>query len=129
MQQVIKFALVGTVGFAVDVSMFTIFSFGLSLHLEWARVLAFFGAAFTTWLGNRHFTFCSKNANRAVSECVKSLITACIAGAMNFTVFKVMTEYSNELLFVYFALVCGVLIGMVVNYVLSALWVFKAQHA
>ncbi|KZN44183.1 GtrA family protein [Pseudoalteromonas luteoviolacea] len=129
MQKVIKFALVGTVGFAVDVSMFTFFSFGLSLHLEWARVLAFFVAAFTTWLGNRHFTFCSASSNRAFSECTKSLITASIAGTMNITVFKVVTEYSNELLFIYFALGCGVLVGVFLNYILSALWVFKTKHA
>ncbi|MBQ4812466.1 GtrA family protein [Pseudoalteromonas luteoviolacea] len=128
MRQLIKFALVGITGFAVDVSVFTLLSFGLSLQIEWARGLAFFIAALTTWLGNRHFTFCTASSNRLVGECRKSLICAVLAGLINLTIFKAMTLYSNELLFVYFAFVCGVLVGMVLNYVLSAMWVFKVEH-
>ncbi|TQF70774.1 GtrA family protein [Pseudoalteromonas luteoviolacea] len=124
----IKFALVGVTGFAVDVSIFTLLSLGLSLQIEWARAIAFLIAAFTTWVGNRHFTFDTASANKPVLECQKSLISAGFAGAINIGVFKGVALYSDDILFVYFAFICGVLAGMVLNYLLSAFWVFKTAR-
>ncbi|MCF2858737.1 GtrA family protein [Pseudoalteromonas sp. SMS1] len=129
MRQVLKFALVGTTGFAVDVSIFTVLTLGLSLPIEWARVLAFLVAALVTWFGNRHFTFGSAKTNYFASECRRSLIVSCITGLINITIFKGMTLYSAEHLFVYVAFICGVLAGMIFNYLLSAWWVFNLKSA
>ncbi|MDG2627658.1 GtrA family protein [Vibrio parahaemolyticus] len=112
-----RFALVGGVGFMVDTIIFSVLFHWLGLELMLARGIAFLFAATTTWLGNPSLTF---------SQWQKFMASACISALPNFIVFKGVTlSLGTQGVMVYLALILGILVGMVSNYLLSAKWVFS----
>ncbi|EGU47464.1 hypothetical protein VII00023_07289 [Vibrio ichthyoenteri ATCC 700023] len=140
--RMVRFALVGGVGFIVDALMFAVLFYLCSMPLWIARGGAFFCAASVTWLGNRCFTF--KATFEALSpvpngtkwfelriepwtQWLKFLGSALMSAIPNFVMFQmVIMMLGAEGFKPVVALAMGVLTGMVSNYFLSSRWVFKA---
>lgn len=119
----LKFAVVGGVGFMVDALLMLVFSSFLSLSV--ARGGAFWVAATTTWLGNRYFTFQSKNPQRK-AEWGKFMLAACISFVPNWGTFWLITQYfPHSEYHVILLMVPGIALGMVTNFLFSQFWVFK----
>ncbi|BDY04507.1 GtrA family protein [Ferrimonas sp. YFM] len=122
----IKFALVGSMGFGVDMTVFT------SLHLAGlapmeARGLAFLAAASTTWAGNRCFTFSDRSQGRAGGQWFRALTAALMSALPNFALFWLILRLVGEdWPGPQLALVAGIAAGTVSNYLLSSRWVFAA---
>ncbi|MCE7576092.1 GtrA family protein [Aliivibrio fischeri] len=127
-KSLVKFALVGSVGFLVDSCIFMLFFNVLDVELVLARVIAFICAATTTWLGNRIFTFCSVNetSKDIWNEWKKAMLSAFISGVPNFATFiLIVSLFGSRTPFVYIALCLGILSGMSCNYWLNSRWVFR----
>ncbi len=126
--KVFKFAVVGGMGFVIDTFSFSVFVYLFGLDVMLARLMAFFIAATSTWFGNRVFTFSSSANMKAESrfhQWRKFMLVACISAIPNMLVFKgVMTWLGEQGAMIYVALACGILVGMVSNYVMSEKWVF-----
>ncbi|MGF1910618.1 GtrA family protein [Vibrio kasasachensis] len=130
-----KFALVGSVGFIADAVMFTVCFKLWLLPLLSARVVAFFVAATVTWLGNRWFTFKTHQGSQSdvcvasnLKQWLRFMVSACVSALPNFLVFKViLVAFGSQGFIPYIALILGVLVGMVSNYLLSSRWVFERQ--
>ncbi|MCE0494240.1 GtrA family protein [Vibrio salinus] len=126
MKQLLKFALIGGIGFIVDTFFFTILFKGFDLDLMLARSIAFLLAATTTWFGNRRLTFSQFQQPKAFAQWKKFMVTACIGALPNFAVFKMVVLLTGaQGTLIYVALVLGILSGMCCNYVLSTKWVFR----
>ncbi|ENE8728015.1 GtrA family protein [Vibrio alginolyticus] len=126
MRKLIKFALVGGVGFMVDTLIFSVLFHWFGLELMLARGIAFLFAATTTWLGNRWLTFSQAEKTNPFAQWKKSMMSACISALPNFIVFKGVTlALGTQGLMVYLALSLGILAGMMSNYLFSVRWVFK----
>ena len=127
--KLIKFAFVGGIGFIVDTSIFTLCLYLLEWPLMSSRVIAFFCAATSTWLGNRYLTFSDTSQQGSKrKQWLKFMTSACISAIPNFITFKLSLEFlGSEGIWAYVALVLGILIGMISNYLLSDKWVFKAK--
>ena len=131
--QLVKFACVGAGGFVVDCSAFALFHFVGDLSVMWARVLAFFVAATSTWLGNRVLTFAYQGTGSRrddFRQWQKFMVSALLSAIPNLICFKLLTlimpEFYGSL---FLAMAVGVLVGMVSNYLLSKAWVFKQTQA
>lgn len=129
-----KFALVGGVGFIADTLIFISCFKLLLLPLFQARLIAFFGAASVTWLGNRVFTFSSHTQNSdhywrgLVTQWGKFMSSAILSAIPNLIVFKsILLLFGSYGLMPYVALICGVLFGMVSNFILNSRWVFCSR--
>lgn len=123
--RVVKFAIVGGIGFVVDVSIFSFFLYVVELEIFPTRVIAFVCAASATWLGNRMLTFSDRKKVSRRTQWQKSLVAACCSAIPNLLVFKLCITYLGEQgIMAYVALVAGILVGMVSNYFLSSKWVF-----
>ncbi|WP_295891545.1 GtrA family protein [uncultured Vibrio sp.] len=126
---VFKFALIGSIGFIADAVLFSMALYLYELDVFFSRVIAFFGATCITWFGNRCYTFVHSNKQPRFLQWAKFLGSASISAIPNFIVFKaVLSVISEGPISVYVALILGVLVGMLSNYMLSSQWVFRSKY-
>nr|WP_086937331.1 GtrA family protein [Thaumasiovibrio occultus] len=125
-----RFAMVGGMGFAVDVLCFSVLASVLELQL--ARIAAFVAAVCTTYLGNRYFTFADRHKGEATAahteQALRFFAVALVTFIPNWVVFNLVlwTPLAGDVQ-PYLALVAGIFAGMMVNFVLSSRWVFAAK--
>lgn len=127
-----RFALVGGLGFLVDLTAMLLLSF----LLPWlpARAGAFWLAASSNWWFNRKLTFSSDDP-QYVRQWLNFLLSSCIGFIPSWGCYWwLMRDFSSadtlplyEVLWPYLAMVPGVLLGMVVNFLLADRWVFSDQ--
>ncbi len=129
MTQLLRFALVGTLGFLVDAgTLYVLLALGASYF--WGRLGAFLVAMCATWLCNRRFTF---SAGRQASRW-KEWRDYCVAmsgGALiNLGVSMAMLSTLEYRAWLPAAAVgAGSLAGMVLNFVSAKYWVFAVRKA
>jgi len=124
-----RFAMVGGVGFTVDTGVLAFNTEVLGLHFLLARAISIFTAMMFTYLGNRHLTFADRRAHGGPAI-LREWLTFVAANS-----FGAVVNYSVSALVVYamppplnsqyVGLVCGVAVGMVLNFTLSKRLVFK----
>ena len=119
-----RFAVIGCIGFVADALVFSALFYLSGTPIMIARAIAFVCAATVTWFGNRIFTFQNTEQNVA-QQWIKFMCGASLSALPNFLVFKLLSSVLGEAgLGPVIALVAGVLVGMVSNYLLSSRWVF-----
>ncbi|MBU2021001.1 MAG: GtrA family protein [Gammaproteobacteria bacterium] len=140
----VRFAIVGGVGFLVDLASMLLLSIWLP-HLV-ARGIAFWIAASSNWWWNRTITFTKtkpeipsikstdtcKNKKAAALQWMQFLGGSVIAFVPNWGCYLILMSQPPAtpnstliLLWPYLAMIPGILIGMMLNYVLSRFWVFS----
>ncbi|MGF1720485.1 GtrA family protein [Vibrio kyushuensis] len=123
-----KFALIGSIGFIADAVLFSMALYLCELDVYLSRVIAFFGAACVTWFGNRCYTFVHSNKQPKFLQWAKFIGSASMSAIPNFITFRsVLNVLGEGPITVYIALVMGVLVGMLSNFMLSERWVFKTK--
>ncbi|MBW3694735.1 GtrA family protein [Vibrio sp. T187] len=125
----IRFGCVGVVGFIADYTVFSLMFYLFELPIIQARVVAFFCAATTTWYGNRILTFAVEDKGslaQAFLQWQKFMCAALLSAVPNLVVFKVLSDLlPNHPIGTFVALVAGVLVGMISNFLFSRYWVFS----
>lgn len=122
-----KFAVIGSLGFIVDFTLFSALAYLAHWDLMLARCCAFIGAASVTWLGNRLYTFKARPQQQKLTQWRNFFSAACLSAIPNLLTFKLVIHLWGQLPFAaYFALVVGVVAGMISNYWLSDKWVFAS---
>lgn len=117
-----KFCVVGGIGFVVDCVSFIALSMAID-NILFARIISFWIAASTTWLGNRTLTFASHNSDSTVFQWAKHMASAHLSGMINILVFS----YALIIVETPIAFCLGVSIGTVSNYFFSLYFVFSAH--
>ncbi|AIW13707.1 GtrA family protein [Vibrio tubiashii] len=119
-----RFAVIGCIGFIADALVFSVLFYLADTPIMVARAMAFVCAATVTWFGNRIFTF-QNTEQKVVRQWIKFMCGASFSALPNFLVFKLLSSVLGEAgLGPVIALVAGVLVGMVSNYLLSSRWAF-----
>ncbi len=126
----LRFALVGTAGFAVnEFVLYLVLRFaGLDKYEAWFP--AFAVAVTFTWWGNRTLTFRERAATRGVAREWLAFVLASSLGALaNLTVYYLLVTYvaapwGNPLI----ANVAGTLVGLIFNFTVSSRFVFRAAR-
>ena len=124
---ILRFAVIGALGMPVDWCVLQLcVHFGTGPYF--GRVIAWLVAPSFTWLGNRYFTFADSRAHSftgTVAEWGRFLAANAVGGLVNVGLYSVMLRTApppfND---INIAFVCGVLLGLVFNFVLSKRWVF-----
>lgn len=128
--QLIKFGCVGAIGFVIDYSVFSLAYYAFGLPILNARIMAFIVAATSTWYGNRKLTFSASEQNGALlalKQWQKFMCSALISAIPNILVFKLLVDVlPDQGMATFFAMVVGVLVGMVSNFLFSRYWVFAS---
>jgi putative flippase GtrA len=119
--QLLRFSVVGTIGFAVDIAvLYTMRHLGLDLYS--ARVVSFLVAATTTWLGNRIFTFSRGNrpASGLSGEYASYLSAMMLGGLVNYGIYALLITWVHFLRdHPWLAVVAGTGAGLLINFTLA----------
>ncbi|MCG9582935.1 GtrA family protein [Vibrio tubiashii] len=119
-----RFAVIGCIGFVADALVFSALFYLADTPIMIARVIAFVCAATVTWIGNRIFTF-QNTEQQVFQQWIKFMCGASLSALPNFLVFRLLSYVLGEVeRGPLIALVAGILVGMVSNYLLSSRWVF-----
>ncbi|MCP5367297.1 MAG: GtrA family protein [Hyphomicrobiales bacterium] len=123
-----RYLVVGGVGFAVDAGV-------LSALVHWggwdpytARVVSFLAAVTVTWLLHRSYSFVGLGRFSVRSEYVRFLGTQVVGAASNFLVYSAlifMVPWFGT--YPVIPLAFGSAVGLLVNFVLSRLFVFPGK--
>ncbi|MDX2222392.1 MAG: GtrA family protein [Rhodospirillaceae bacterium] len=127
--QFLRFAAVGTAGFAVDAGVLTLAMAGLGLGPYAARVVSFLCAATFTWAANRAFTFRGADPARPARQWARFVFANSLGAAVNYGTYAVLVA---GVTLVREAPVLGVaagsLAGLAFNFAASRKWVFGAAQ-
>ncbi|MCH2055960.1 MAG: GtrA family protein [Thalassotalea sp.] len=122
--KVLKFAVIGVLGFVFDALFFYVFMAMIQAPMI-ARLIAFWLAASLTWWGNRQLTFAelkrASNGIGLVKQWWAYMCTAHLAGAANLASFYWLSLHYPIAL----AFCLGIIVGAMFNYLLSSRFVFQ----
>jgi putative flippase GtrA len=80
--QLVRFGLVGGIGFVVNLAVYTLFVHGAGLDYRAANVAAWLVAVINNFVLNRHWTFAAGDG-RARSQAVRFLVVSLVAEAFS----------------------------------------------
>lgn len=127
-RQFLRFALVGGIGFGVDVAVLYLL-LGAGAGLIAGRAGSFLAAATSTWQLNRRYTFTGRPGVagiRATSrQWLRFVLANAVGGAVNVGIYAALvTQASLCAELPALAVAAGSVAGLVFNYTVSRLWVF-----
>ena len=123
----LRFALVGCVGFAVDAGLTLLLHAGAGLGELQARVPAFLVAATVTWWLNRHFTF---RARVGAASWLRYVLTTGIGALVNIACYLgVVRLLGTRPLDLLAGVAVGSLVALAFNFWVSRRWVFADRRA
>jgi putative flippase GtrA len=124
-RELFLFGLVGLAGFLVDSGVLYLLMGTLGLYL--GRLVSFASAVFTTWLLNRHMTFRQRHSGMSLTREFRRYFLMMVGGgAVNYGVYALLVYFSNAVANQpVWGVAVGSLAGMLVNYSLAKVFVFK----
>jgi putative flippase GtrA len=128
--QFTRFAVVGTLGFAVDTATLYAVVGAFSLNLYAARVVSFLVAASTTWFLNRTWTFRLSVEQPAHRQWLAFLSVNSLGGFVNYLVYALLigtVAFTRR--WPVIAIGVGSLSGLSLNFLLSRAFVFQQTKA
>jgi putative flippase GtrA len=124
----LRFGLVGVLGFLVDAGVLHELVFACKINLFAGRVISFVCAASATWLANRTITFSASAKSRGdlIAEWSKYLAASIAGGAVNYAAFVIAVELSaTRKSTPVVGVGIGSIAGLCVNYALYSGFVFR----
>lgn len=129
----LRFAIVGALGFLVDLAMLWLGLNLLHLDVYSARIVSFAVTVTFTWALNRRVTFGDRRAHgigAMAHEWMRFVVVNSIGLAANYAVYAVLVTYGSGWLAIpYVAAGCGSAAGLVFNYVASSRLVYGKSPA
>ena len=123
-RQFLSFAVVGAIGFVVDVAVLYL----VAPLLGWygARVLSFLAAATATWALNRRYTFRRSDAS-VLREYLGYLVTMLGGAVVNYGAYVLVLHWATGPWAPAAGVALGSCAGLVVNFLSARYLVFRAR--
>jgi putative flippase GtrA len=122
--QLVRFGLVGGVGFVVNLVVYTLFVHGAGLDYRAANVAAWLVAVVNNFVLNRHWTFDAKDG-RAHHQAIRFLLVSLLAEACSLLMLTLLVEGGG--LAKVPAQALAVLASMPLNFLGNKLWSFRSR--
>ncbi|UTA49054.1 GtrA family protein [Simiduia sp. 21SJ11W-1] len=124
--RVFKFGMVGGSGFVVDMSLYALFHSVLGMNLLVARSIAYWLTSTWNWYLNRIFTFKDADNGRKRVQWAKYILMCLISFVPSMGTFYGLTHTMDFFMeHSQLALIAGVLVGALFNYVVAGFLIFK----
>lgn len=124
-RRVVRFAIVGALGFAVDAAVLQLLITVVALDPYLARLPSFLSAATATWAVNRHWTFSDRHDADHVGEWGRYVLTMLGGGAINYATYAALLATVPAVMrWPVLGVAAGSLAGMSVNYLAAGRWIF-----
>ena len=126
----LRFAIVGALGFGVDLAVLWVALEQLQLGVYAARLVSFAVTVTFTWVMNRYLTFGDRRAHGlggVLTEWARFVAANAIGLAVNYAVYAALVGWGTGWLAnPYVAAGCGSIAGLVFNYAASSRLVFRS---
>lgn len=127
-RQFLRFALVGVLGFIIDAGTLAIAVQIFHVGLYLGRTLSFLVAVTATWALNRNFAFRHAASIGRIAEWLRYLCSNAVGGAVNVGSYAWLVHQSAQARgHPTLAVAFGSLAGMLVNFTLMKLFVFRSR--
>lgn len=124
-----QFCLVGTLGMAVDLTVYWIL-LSLEVPLMASRALAIWIAMTFCFGLNRRFTFSYSRTDGIFAQYCRYVGSCSIGAVISWTVSVSLTRTTDLFaLHPLIAAMAGIAAGLIFNFLMSHLWVFKVRHS
>lgn len=124
--QFVRFALVGALGFLVDVAVLYLALHGLSFGVYEGRLASYLCAATFTWQLNRRLTFIDSETSSPARQWVRFILTNGLGGIVNYGTYGIVVSALPANAFApLLGVALGSLAGLGFNFVASRRFVFK----
>ena len=120
--QLMRFGIVGGVGFVVNVAVYTLFVHSVGLDYRAANVVAWLVAVVNNFLLNRHWTFDARGG-RAHAQAVRFLLVSLVAEAVSLLLLTALVQGAGIAKVPAQAL--AVAASMPLNFLGNKLWSFR----
>jgi putative flippase GtrA len=120
--QLMRFGIVGGVGFVVNVAVYTLFVHSVGLDYRAANVVAWLVAVVNNFLLNRHWTFDARDG-RAHAQAIRFLLVSLVAEAVSLLLLTALVEGAGIAKVPAQAL--AVAASMPLNFLGNKLWSFR----
>jgi putative flippase GtrA len=128
--QFLRFALVGAIGFVIDVGMLYLALALLGVGPYMGRVISYLSAATSTWYLNRRITFRSRPSKAIGREWLKFVVFNGVGGLLNYATYVACLHYfPGSTASPAIGVALGSAAGLSVNFTLSRHVVFRAPFA
>jgi putative flippase GtrA len=121
--QLVRFGLVGGVGFVVNVAVYALFVHGVGLEYRAASVVAWLVAVINNFVLNRHWTFDAR-AGRAHAQAMRFLLVSLVAEVLSLLLLTLFVEAAH--LAKVPAQALAVAASMPFNFLGNKLWTFSS---
>lgn len=122
--QLVRFGLVGGVGFVVNVAVYALFVHGVAVEYRIASVAAWLVAVVNNFVLNRHWTFDARGG-RAHAQAVRFLLVSLVAEVVSLLLLTLFVEVAH--LAKVPAQALAVAASMPFNFLGNKLWTFRAE--
>jgi putative flippase GtrA len=124
--QIVKFALVGALGFLVDSGILYVGLYFFDLGYYLGRLVSYLSAATVAWYFHRVFTFRMHNGKNKKKQLFSFIVLNSIGGAANYLIYAfLIAGYVVFRRDPVLAVGVGALVGMFINYYVSKKIVFR----
>ncbi len=124
--QIIKFALVGALGFLVDSGVLYVGLYVFDLGYYFGRLISYLSAATVAWYFHRVFTFKLQGGAGKKKQLASFIVMNSIGGGANYVIYAfLISGYGVFRRDPVLAVAIGALVGMFINYYLSKRVVFR----
>jgi putative flippase GtrA len=120
--QLMRFGIVGGVGFVVNVAVYTLFVHSAGLDYRAANVVAWLVAVVNNFLLNRHWTFDAREG-RAHAQAIRFLLVSLVAEAVSLLLLTVLVQGAGVAKVP--AQAMAVAASMPLNFLGNKLWSFR----
>jgi putative flippase GtrA len=122
--QLVRFGIVGAIGFAVNILVYTLFVHGLDVDYRMAAVAAWIVAVANNFVLNRHWTFDARDG-RAHFQAMRFVLVSLLAFGFSLVVLTALVEGASVSKVPAEAL--AVLCATPLNFLGNKLWSFRAD--
>ncbi len=128
--KIIKFGLVGCVGYCVDAGVLYLALYAMGMSYYSGRVVSYALAASSTWYMNRRFTFADSRHDNRFREWARFVMLNLFGGIVNYAIYAAyIRAHTDSSAAPAIGVALGSLAGMFVNFYLSSWLVFNRRSA
>jgi putative flippase GtrA len=122
--QLVRFGIVGGVGFAVNIAVYALFVHGVNVDYRAAAVVAWIVAVFNNFVLNRHWTFDAR-AGRAHFQAMRFVLVSLVAFGFSLVLLTALVEGASVSKVP--AQAIAVIGATPLNFLGNKLWSFRAD--
>ena len=126
LKDLIKFAIVGTIGTVINISILYLLTEFFNLYYIFSEIIAFIVSVLNNYILNKLWTFQEKIQEKIIRKYFKFSLVCLVSLLLNITVLFILVEYFY--IWYIMAEIIAIFCAFLINFSGSRLWTFKKNN-